>query len=76
MWARSFGFDFGAYSALHPSLKDVTPQQIERVHRLERYIYVWTINAADDIRRMQEWGVDGIITDDPALAARIFGRGM
>ena len=27
-WARSFGFDFGKYHALHPNLKDVTQQEV------------------------------------------------
>ena len=33
-WARSFGFAFGKYQALHPCLADVTSQQVQRVHRL------------------------------------------
>jgi glycerophosphoryl diester phosphodiesterase len=69
-WARSFGFAFGIYQALHPNLKDVTPQQVQRVHRLKRRIHVWTVNAADDMRRLFHWGVDGIFTDDPQLAVR------
>jgi len=35
-WARSFGFAFGRYQALHPYLNDVSPQQVQRVHRLKR----------------------------------------
>jgi glycerophosphoryl diester phosphodiesterase len=70
-WARSFGFVFGKYQALHPYLKDTTPQQVQRVHRLNRRVNVWTVNAADDMRRLFTWGVDGIFTDDPALAARV-----
>lgn len=67
-WARSFGFNFGAYQALHPKLEDVTHEQIARVHRLNRRIHVWTVNAAEDMRRLFKWGVDGIFTDDPKLA--------
>lgn len=70
-WARSFGFTFGRYQALHPNLKDVTPQQVRRVHRLRRRVHVWTINAAEDMRRLFDWGVDGIFTDDPQLAVQI-----
>jgi glycerophosphoryl diester phosphodiesterase len=70
-WARSFGFAFGSYQALHPYLKDVTPQQVQRVHRLRRRIHVWTVNPAEDMRRLFHWGVDGIFTDDPQLAVRI-----
>ena len=70
-WARSFGFNFGKYQALHPYLKDVTSQQVQRVHRLNRRIHVWTVNAAEDMRRLFHWGVDGIFTDDPQLAVRV-----
>lgn len=70
-WARSFGFNFGRYQALHPYLRDVSLQQVRRVHRLNRRIHVWTVNAADDMGRLFHWGVDGIFTDDPQLAVRV-----
>ena len=70
-WARSFGFAFGKYQALHPYLKDVTPQQVQRVHRLQRRIHVWTVNLEEDMRQLFQWNVDGIFTDDPQLAVRV-----
>ena len=70
-WARSFGFAFGKYAALHPYLSDVTPQQVQRAHRLKSRVHVWTVNAEADIRRLFGWGVDGIFTDDPQLATRV-----
>ena len=73
-WARSFGFYFGKYQALHPHVTDVTPQQVQRVHRLRRRIHVWTVNAAEDMRRLFRWGVDGIFTDDPQLALQVRGE--
>jgi glycerophosphoryl diester phosphodiesterase len=74
-WARSFGFNFGDYQAQHPNLEDVTPQQVARVHRLKRSVLVWTVNAADDMRRLLSWGVDGIFTDEPKLATEVFAEG-
>jgi glycerophosphoryl diester phosphodiesterase len=73
-WARSFGFAFGKYQALHPYLADVTPQEVQRVHRLHRRIHVWTVNAAEDMRRLFHWGVDAIFTDDPQLAVQVRGE--
>ena len=73
-WARSFGFTFGDYVALHPYLTDATKQQIVRVHRLKRRIHVWTVNKVEDMLRLSNWGVDGIFTDDPQLALRALGR--
>lgn len=73
-WARSFGFAFGRYQALHPNIQDVTPQQIQRVHRLQRRIHVWTVNAPQDMRRLFQWGVDAVFTDDPQLAVQVRGE--
>jgi len=73
-WARSFGFNFSDYQALHPGLDDTTPQQVARVHRLKRRIHVWTVNDADDMRRLLGWGVDGVITDDPKLAMDVLSE--
>lgn len=70
-WARSFGFVFGKYQALHPYLKDTTQQQVSRVHRLNRRIHVWTVNEPEDMRQLFNWGVDGIFTDDPQLAVQV-----
>jgi len=70
-WARSFGFVFGKYQALHPHLSDMTQQEAVRVHRLNRRVHVWTVNDEQDMRRLFGWGVDGIFTDDPQLAVRV-----
>jgi glycerophosphoryl diester phosphodiesterase len=74
VWARSFGFVFGKYDALHPNLKDMTQQQAVRVHRLQRRVHVWTVNQEADMRRLFNWGVDGIFTDDPQLAVSVRGK--
>jgi glycerophosphoryl diester phosphodiesterase len=71
VWARSFGFSFGKYDALHPNLKDFTQQEVTRVHRLKRRVHVYTVNAEEDMRRLFKWGVDGIFTDDPQLAVKV-----
>ncbi len=73
-WARSFGFAFGKYEALHPYRADVTPQQIQRVHRLQRRVHVWTVNPAEEMRRLFSWEVDAIFTDDPQLAVQVRGE--
>jgi glycerophosphoryl diester phosphodiesterase len=71
IWARSFGFNFGKYDALHPNLQDFTQQEVTRVHRLKRRVHVYTVNREEDMRRLFKWGVDGIFTDDPQLAVKI-----
>lgn len=74
-WARSFGFMFGDYQALHPYLTDVDLRQVQRVHRLGRRIHVWTANTEEAVLRLKEWDVDGIFSDDPQTARRALGRG-
>lgn len=49
----------------------VTPQFIKDAHKRNMPVYVWTINNEDNMRRLIEWGVDGIITDRPALLYKI-----
>ena len=71
VWARSFGFSFGKYDALHPNLQGFTQQEATRVHRLKRRVHVYTVNQEEDMRRLFKWSVDGIFTDDPQLAVKV-----
>lgn len=73
-WSRSFGFSFGDYALLNPCIDDVDSHAVQRVHRLRRRMFVWTVNKAEDIKRLNGWGVDGMFTDDPALAIQALGR--
>lgn len=75
LWARSFGFMFGDYQALHPYISNVSREQIQRAHRVKRRVHVWTANKLEDVKRLNDWGVDGIFTDDPAEALKALGRG-
>lgn len=74
-WARSFGFMFGDYLALHPHISSVSREQIQRAHRIKRRVHVWTANEPEDVKRLSDWGVDGIFTDNPAAALKALGRG-
>ena len=74
-WARSFGFMFGNYQALHPYISDASRQQVQRMHRLHRRVHVWTANSHEQVNQLREWNVDGIFTDDPQLALLALGRG-
>jgi glycerophosphoryl diester phosphodiesterase len=74
LWTRSFGFMFGDYQALHPHISSTSREQMQRAHRLKRRVHVWTVNKPEEIIQLKEWGVDGIITDDPQTAVRVLGR--
>ena len=45
---------------------------IEEVHAAGRRLFVWTVNQGREMRRLAEWGVDAIISDDTRLLARVF----
>lgn len=46
----------------------VSKPVIEAVHRFDVEVHVWTVNEPVHIARLLDWGVDGIMTDDPARA--------
>ena len=48
-----------------------TPSLVRRAHRAGKDVHVWTVNEPEVMLRMIERGVDNIITDDPALLARV-----
>ncbi len=59
-----------AYVIAHFSL--LSRELLEEVHKSGMKVMVWTVNNVDDMARLSDWGVDGIISDDPGLLARTF----
>jgi glycerophosphoryl diester phosphodiesterase len=43
----------------------ITKQLIEDAHKKGISVYTWTINSEENMRRLIQWGIDGIITDFP-----------
>lgn len=43
----------------------LTPALVDILHRREKIVYAWTVDLSEDVRRMRELGVDGIITNSP-----------
>jgi glycerophosphoryl diester phosphodiesterase len=46
----------------------VTPEFVARAHEAGLAVMVWTVNQESDMRRLLDWGVDGLITDRPDVA--------
>jgi glycerophosphoryl diester phosphodiesterase len=44
-------------------LRLITPKLVELAHRHGVRVHVWTIDDADEMRRLLDLGVDGIMTD-------------
>ena len=70
-FSRNMATRFIAYDALHPSQKDVSPRMVQNQHQRHKLVHVWTVNQPDEISKLVAWEVDGIFTDDPALALRV-----
>ena len=54
-----------------PQFEVVDPTLIEQVQASGKKVMVWTVNHQDHMRRFVELGVDAIISDETALAARV-----
>jgi glycerophosphoryl diester phosphodiesterase len=73
-WAGPMGFVFGGFAegcAQIPVNKYGIPlvdrKLVDRAHELGLQVHVWTIDDPDEMRRLIDVGVDGLMTDEPAL---------
>ncbi|HLI62047.1 MAG TPA: glycerophosphodiester phosphodiesterase [Terriglobales bacterium] len=57
-------------TTLCPHYRLVSPRLIAEVHARGMKLFAWTVNEVRDMRRLAEWGVDGLISDDPELLSR------
>ena len=55
----------------HDGVEVVTEKFVADAHRAGVEVHVWTINEAAEMRRLLGLGVDGIMSDFPALAAEV-----
>lgn len=49
----------------------LTEEMVEQAHGEGKKVYVWTVNTAAELRAARKLAVDGVVTDDPALAVRL-----
>lgn len=60
-----------------PSFNGLTAAQVREAQALGLTVVVWTVNERTGMQRLIDWGVDGLITDDPALLREVMqARGM
>ncbi|MEH6587148.1 MAG: glycerophosphodiester phosphodiesterase [Halioglobus sp.] len=51
-----------------------SPAFIRRAHKAGKRVFVWTVNDALSLSHWMSMGVDGVITDEPALASKILAQ--
>jgi glycerophosphoryl diester phosphodiesterase len=51
-----------------------TPTLIRSAHKAGREVYVWTVNDPLGMSTFLSRGVDGLITDEPALAREVMAE--
>lgn len=66
--AKSWLYRLFRYTAIHPCYEDADADLIAAAKVKNQQINVWTVDDPDEIRRLTDSGVDGIITNDPRLA--------
>jgi glycerophosphoryl diester phosphodiesterase len=49
----------------------VSPRFIRHAHHAGLKVQVWTVDEADDMRRLLGWGVDGLISNRPDVAVGV-----
>ena len=57
-----------------PQFRLASRELIEEVHDEDLQVFAWTVNQESEMRRLLFLGVNGIITDEPGLLARVLGR--
>ncbi|MCE3277917.1 MAG: glycerophosphodiester phosphodiesterase [Bacteroidetes bacterium] len=65
---RKLGFTPYMYN---PALKLTKEHTVKQAHHHGCKIMPWTINKEEDMKRLIDWGVDGIITDYPNIALKL-----
>ena len=56
------------HEAIHPYFADVNKNSVKAWHQQGKKVNVWTVNEPKEMLRLNDIGVDMIMTDDPALA--------
>jgi glycerophosphoryl diester phosphodiesterase len=57
-----------------PHYSEVNPAVVTEAHGLGLKVVVWTVNKSEDMARLIDMGVDGIISDHPLLLRQVAGE--
>ncbi|MGE0789107.1 MAG: glycerophosphodiester phosphodiesterase [Sandaracinaceae bacterium] len=72
-----YPFDALQVPARYRGLTVVDARFVRAAHRHGIRVHVWTVDAADEMHRLLDLGVDGVMTDEPERLAQVFAsRGL
>lgn len=78
LWMAAKGLPVGRFAAgcaqvspTHRGLTIVEPGFLAEAHRRRLPVHVWTIDDADEMTRLLDLGVDGMMSDRPSLLKRV-----
>lgn len=63
------------HHGIHPIWTMADAELVTRAHDAGLFVNVWTVDDPDEIRRLAELEVDGIVTNVPDVALAALGRG-
>jgi glycerophosphoryl diester phosphodiesterase len=61
-------------SVVIPHFKLVTRELVLALHAAGKQVLVWTVNESAMMRELEEWGVDGLISDETELLVKTLGH--
>lgn len=70
---KSFSADALQIPEFYGTSRIVSPSFIRQAHDRGIRVHVWTINEEKDIRRLFDWGADGVMSDDFRIIQRVLG---
>lgn len=53
---------------------EMTAELIDKAHRVGVRVHAWTVNDRDEMQRVLDFGVEGIITDDPVTLGEVIAE--
>lgn len=61
----------GPVDVVIPQFRLASRELIDEVHDEDLQVFAWTVNDAEEMRRLLRLGIDGFITDEPALCRSV-----